>query len=230
MRRIRLFTVLAAMLLSCGIANAQTVKGDVNDDKMLNVKDITALADSVMKDNQSKRLDLNDDNAVNVADVVTVSNLIKETNYFYLGLEMPSKDNYTTIDGVATDYKSIKEVLDAKLELELLSGGERGFLLCPAGWEAKDLALQHENGSYYELTKVETNTISDYLLFNTEDIENDGTYVLKTIEAAEEYKKSLNPLYFWLGTYFPKSNTFPTINGQEVSGIVTTYTSLEDAM
>ena len=36
--------------------------------------------------------------------------------------------------------------------------------------------------------------------------------------------------YFWMGNYMPKSNTFPTINGKEVEGIVTTYTSLDDAM
>lgn len=36
--------------------------------------------------------------------------------------------------------------------------------------------------------------------------------------------------YFWLGTYLPKSSTFPTLGGKEVAGIVTTYTSLDDAM
>ena len=36
--------------------------------------------------------------------------------------------------------------------------------------------------------------------------------------------------YFWMGNYFPNSNNFPTINGKEVEGIVTTYTSLGEAM
>lgn len=36
--------------------------------------------------------------------------------------------------------------------------------------------------------------------------------------------------YFWMGNYMPKSNTFPSLNGKEVEGIVTTYTSLDDAM
>lgn len=36
--------------------------------------------------------------------------------------------------------------------------------------------------------------------------------------------------YFWMGNYLPNSNNFPTINGKEVEGIVTTYTSLDDAM
>lgn len=36
--------------------------------------------------------------------------------------------------------------------------------------------------------------------------------------------------YFWMGTYLPTVNTFPTLGGKEVAGIVTTYTSLDDAM
>ena len=58
MRKMRLLTVLAAMLLSCGIANAQTegddkgnvtgdenaqveiTSGDVNNDGKLNIKDV----------------------------------------------------------------------------------------------------------------------------------------------------------------------------------------------
>lgn len=36
--------------------------------------------------------------------------------------------------------------------------------------------------------------------------------------------------YFWMGNYNPNSNNFPTLNGKEVEGIVTTYTSLDDAM
>lgn len=36
--------------------------------------------------------------------------------------------------------------------------------------------------------------------------------------------------YFWLGNYYPTSRNFPTLNGKEVEGIVTTYTSLDDAM
>lgn len=36
--------------------------------------------------------------------------------------------------------------------------------------------------------------------------------------------------YFWLGNTLPTANTFPTLGGKEVAGIVTTYTSLDDAM
>lgn len=80
MKKIRILTVLAAMLLSCGIAIAQIVIGDVNQDQKLNAKDITALADSVVKGKQSRRLDLNEDGKVNVADVTKVLNLIGAQN------------------------------------------------------------------------------------------------------------------------------------------------------
>ena len=36
--------------------------------------------------------------------------------------------------------------------------------------------------------------------------------------------------YFWLGNTLPTSRNFPTLNGKEVEGIVTTYTSLGEAM
>ena len=72
--------MLAAMLLNYGIAIAQIVIGDVNQDQKLNAKDITALADSVVNGKQSKRLDLNEDGKVNVADVTKVLNLIGAQN------------------------------------------------------------------------------------------------------------------------------------------------------
>ena len=345
----RILTVLAAMLLSCGIANAQTVKGDVNQDQKLNAEDITALADSVMKDNQSKRLDLNDDDKVNAADVVTVVNLIQDAEYFYLGTEKPTSENYNTLEGVSTEYESIEDVLKAAKEVSVekdktvyvlcpkdwnasgvvaqdqitgvfygleksdasienhevyktteiiatastivlksladaktyfaeknpnyfylgtqgptsenytrLEGGttkyetlekvleaaltlsieynEQGFLLYPSSWDAKELVLQNENnGSFYELklhalTPHVENVISGYTLLETGEVEGGAVTVLKTKAAAEEYKRSLKPEYFWLGNTKPTKNNFPTLGGKEVPGVVTTYTSLGEAM
>ena len=115
MRKMRLLTVLAAMLLSCGIANAQTegddkgnvtgdentqveiTSGDVNNDGKLNIKDVTAAADSIMDGKMSGTADVYKDQKVNAIDVVTVVNLIKETDYFLLGTEAPTNDNYTTV-------------------------------------------------------------------------------------------------------------------------------------
>ena len=229
MRKMRLLTVLAVMLLSCGIANAQTVRGDVNLDQKVDGEDITALADSVMKDNQSKRLDLNRDDKVNVADVVKVVNMIQNPIYFYLGTQEPTSENFTTLEGVTREYETLEEVMKAAPTLAI-EYNERGYLLCPLSWDAKDLALQNDNnGDFFELTEAETD-ISGYTLFKTEEVEGGAVTVLKTKADAEEYKKNLKPNYFWLGNTMPTSNNFPTLGGKEVAGIVTTYTSLAEAM
>ena len=109
MRKLRFLTVLAAILLSCGIANAQTVKGDVNNDGKLNTLDVTAAADSIMDDKKSGLADVNKDQKVDAADVVTVVKLIQETDYFYLGTQEPTSKNYTTLEGVTTEYESIDD-------------------------------------------------------------------------------------------------------------------------
>ena len=224
MRKMRLLTVLAVMLLSCGIANAQTVRGDVNLDQKVDGEDITALADSVMKDNQSKRLDLNRDDKVNVADVVKVVNMIQNPIYFYLGTQEPTSENFTTLEGVTREYETLEEVMKAAPTLAI-EYNERGYLLCPSSWDAKDLALQNDNnGDFFELTEAETD-ISGYTLFKTEEVEGGAVTVLKTKADAEEYERKLHPQYFWLG------NTFPTKDYlKDVDGIVTTYTSLGEAM
>ena len=347
MRKMRFLTVLAAILLSCGIANAQTVKGDVNNDGKLNTLDVTAAADSIMDDKKSGLADVNEDQKVNAADVVSVVKLIQDTDYFMLGTEVPTKDNYTTVDGVVTTYESISKALEAAPTIEVaadkagvllcpssweakdlvlqneedgtfyelaaaendisdydlfqtemiavatilklkskadaeaykkiketdffylgtqmptkdnyttLAGvvttyksiedvlkdapslsieyNERGYLLCPTSWDAKDLALQNNNnGEFFELTKAETD-ISGYTLFKTEEVEGGAVTTLKTKAAAEEYYAEKHPAddgknWFWMGNYFPKANTFPTINGEEVLGIVKNYTSLDEAM
>ena len=293
MRKIRFLIMMAAMLLSCGIANAQgtdatdgqttTLKGDLNEDGRVNAADVTVLVgiimetdyfllsndaavpnkgnytsfdgvvtnyksiDDVLGKDQTISLTANQKGillcpndwevkdlvlqneagtiyafgtpqedipgyalfqtgAVAAAGTYTLKTkadaeayVISITDFFYLGLDIPTKDNYTTIDGVATNYKSIKEVLDAELELELLSGGEQGFLLCPdkSDWKVEDLVLQNKNtGSYIEF-KAATTDINGYALYKTEDIENDGTYVLKTEAAAEAYVNKLKePQYF----------------------------------
>ena len=251
MRKMRLLTVLAAMLLSCGIANAQTegddkgnvtgdenaqveiTSGDVNNDGKLNIKDVTAAADSIMDGKKSGTADVYKDEKVNALDVVTVVNLIKETNYFYLGTEEPTKDNYTTLDGVVTNFKSYAELMNAAPTVKVTAGKAANFL-CPSSWGTEQWinVLQNEDdGTIYELGKVETD-ISEYTLYRTKIIAEEVTLKLKNEAEAEEYEKSLKPndLYFWLGNTFPTKNNFPTLGGKDVPGIVTTYTSLGEAM
>ena len=224
MRKMRFLTVLAAMLLSCGIANAQTVKGDVNNDGKLNTLDVTAAADSIMDDKKSGLADVNEDQKVNAADVVSVVKLIQDTDYFMLGTEVPTKDNYTTVDGVVTTYESISKALEAAPTIEV-AADKAGVLLCPSSWEAKDLVLQNEeDGTFYELAAAE-NDISDYDLFQTEMIAVATILKLKSKADAEAYKKIKETDFFYLGTQMPTKDNYTTL-----AGVVTTYKSIEDVL
>ena len=110
--------------------------GDVNNDGKLNIKDVTAAADSIMDGKKSGTADVNEDQKVNALDIVTVVNLIKETNYFLLGTEVPTKDNYTTLDGVVTTYTSLGEAMEKASRV--YSAGEWAVVLYPFSWGEKD--------------------------------------------------------------------------------------------
>lgn len=224
MRKMRFLTVLAAILLSCGIANAQTVKGDVNNDGKLNTLDVTAAADSIMDDKKSGLADVNEDQKVNAADVVSVVKLIQDTDYFMLGTEVPTKDNYTTVDGVVTTYESISKALEAAPTIEV-AADKAGVLLCPSSWEAKDLVLQNEeDGTFYELAAAE-NDISDYDLFQTEMIAVATILKLKSKADAEAYKKIKETDFFYLGTQMPTKDNYTTIDG-----VVSTYKTIDEVL
>ena len=149
MKTKRLLIALAAVLLSCGITNAQTegndvnevkavVQGDANKDGVVNVVDVPILADSIINNKLSdlERLDLNEDQKVNAADVTLLIKKIQNANYFYLGTEVPTKDGYTTTEGVVTDYESIIKVLEAAPTIKV-TAEKTAILLCPLSWDAK---------------------------------------------------------------------------------------------
>ena len=231
MRKMRFLTVLAAMLLSCGFANAQT-EGQTEGQ----------IGDLFMRNGETWG-DVNNDGKVDAADITILANIImgKYENiddYFYLGTVEPTRDNCNTLEGVVTTYESIEDALAAKPTLAIQNDGF-GYLLCPSGWVTSLMALQNEenNGSFYELKTIAASPepelyISGYTLFKTEQIENGGTYILKTKEAAEEYKRSLNPnpQYFWLGNTYPTKNIISMNIGTEVEGLFTDCTSLGEAM
>ena len=329
MRKIRFLIMMAAMLLSCGIANAQgseatdgqttTLKGDLNEDGRVNAADVTVLVGIIMNTdyfllgtdtempNRSNyttiggvvttyksiddvlkaapKVSLKADQrgtllcpeswdvtdlvlqnegdgasyALNAADTdISGYNLfqtekvadeaeyvlktkaeaeaykISITDFFYLGTEEPTKDNYTTIEGVVTNYKNFPEVLEAAPTIKV-TAGKAANLLCPSSWNADMVVFvfqNEEDGTIYNTGKVETD-ISEYTLFRTEVMAEEVTLKLKLKLDAEAYEESLHPnvpQYFWLGNTFPTENNFPTLGGKEVDGISTTYTSLGEAM
>ena len=52
------------------------IKGDVNDDKEVNVADINAIIDTILGGNGNPKCDVNDDSEINIADVNTVIDII----------------------------------------------------------------------------------------------------------------------------------------------------------
>ena len=120
MKTKRLLIALAAVLLSCGITNAQqtegnnvnedkqsdvevkAVQGDANKDGVVNAADVPVLADSIITDKLSdlERLDLNEDQKVNAADVTLLIKKIQDTNYFWMGTVKPTSTDYSTKEDV----------------------------------------------------------------------------------------------------------------------------------
>ena len=207
MRKIRLLFMMLAMLLSCGIANAQsTEETDVQTTEPL-------------------KGDLNEDGRVNAADVTVLVGIIMNTDYFLLGTdtEMPNRSNYTTIGGVVTTYKSIDDVLKAAPKVSL-KADQRGTLLCPESWDVTDLVLQNEgDGASYALNAADTD-ISGYNLFQTEKVADEAEYVLKTKAEAEAYKISITD-FFYLGTEEPTKDNYTTIEG-----VVTNYKNFPEVL
>lgn len=52
------------------------IKGDVNNDKMVNVQDVVACVNVILTSSDNKRADVNKDGSINVQDVVNVVNII----------------------------------------------------------------------------------------------------------------------------------------------------------
>lgn len=59
-----------------GRATDDAIKGDVNDDKEVNIADINAIIDAILGSNGNPKCDVNDDSEINIADVNTVIDII----------------------------------------------------------------------------------------------------------------------------------------------------------
>ena len=86
---------------------------------------------------------------------------------------------------------------------------------------------------------VSSSSGSDNAIITVNVTENESTFSRSatiTVKAGDMSKTiaitqtGANPEYFWLGNTMPTSDNFPTQGGKEVPGIVTTYTSLAEAM
>ena len=150
MKTKRLLIALAAVLLNCGVANAQ-VKGDVNKDNKLNVKDVPALADSLIDKNKpSMRLDINENQKVNIADVVALVTQIQNIKYFWFGTGKPTSTNFDPTVNDVTTCSSLDEALRGK---NTVTTSSYGVFVCPAAWNVNisNYRFQDVAGNIYEL-------------------------------------------------------------------------------
>ena len=58
------------------IQTEEALRGDVNNDKMVNVQDVVACVNVILTDSDNNRADVNKDGSINVQDVVNVVNII----------------------------------------------------------------------------------------------------------------------------------------------------------
>ena len=151
----RIFTLLAVMIFASISAFAQSIehiKGDVNGDGRVNVADIASIIDIIAKG---------------------------EAGYFYFGNVRPTAENYTSLPGVIGSYTSISEASGATATI---AAGETLYMMCPASWmEGKSVELEDENGNPISfLEEKDAITISGYVIYRTQALNDEKTVVLKT--------------------------------------------------
>lgn len=151
----RIFTLLAVMIFASISAFAQSIehiKGDVNGDGRVNVADIASIIDIIAKG---------------------------EAGYFYFGNVRPTAENYTSLPGVIGSYTSISEASGATATI---AAGETLYMMCPASWmEGKSVELEDESGNPISfLEEKDAITISGYVIYRTQALNDEKTIVLKT--------------------------------------------------
>ena len=152
------FTFLGAMLLtsiSSFAQNNETLKGDVNEDGIVDVADIATII-SIMASGE-----------------VTLK------HYFYLGTNKPTAENYKILPGVVTSFTSIDDAIGTTASI---AAGETLYMMCPLKWMyGKNVSLEDEMGVVMCFSEsVDSVTISDYAIYSTRIINDEKNVVLKT--------------------------------------------------
>lgn len=159
----KFFMLLAAMLLGCVSAFAQSgnnesLKGDLNEDGIVDVGDINAIL-KIMKDGGGP---------------VTVD------SYFYLGTTKPTAANYKSVPGIVAAFTSIDDAVGTTAPV---AAGETLYMLCPAAWvTGKNVALEDNSGNTIDfLDEKDAATISGYVIYKTQVWNAPNDVVLKTV-------------------------------------------------
>ena len=115
-----------------------------------------------------------------------------------------------------------------------ISSSKTNYLYLGAGGGGSAIIWSYVLYRYYGLSvRPVLRCLTEATEMSKYDLNNDG--VVNVADIVEEVNiinsgEGTGSGYFWLGNYYPTSLNFPTLNGKEVEGIVTTYTSLDEAM
>ena len=153
----KLFFFMAAMLLSVGAfaqSNETPLKGDVNEDGVVDVADITA--------------------------VIGIIKNVQE-HYFYLGTIKPTAENYKIIPGATTSYTSFDEAVGTTVSVD---AGQTLYMLCPAEWvkwvKGKNVTLEDNSGETLNFSEeIDYTTVSGYAIYKTQVLTDAKDVTLK---------------------------------------------------
>ena len=153
--RTRFMTILAAMLLSISSfaqsSNNEPLKGDVNEDGVVDVADITA--------------------------VIGIIKNVQE-HYFYLGTIKPTAENYKIIPGATTSYTSFDEAVGTTVSVD---AGQTLYMLCPAEWvKGKNVTLEDNSGETLNFSEeIDYTTVSGCAIYKTQVLTDAKDVTLK---------------------------------------------------
>ena len=151
----KLFFFMAAMLLVSVSAYAQSnetpLKGDVNEDGVVDVADITA--------------------------VIGIIKNVQE-HYFYLGTIKPTAENYKIIPGATTSYTSFDEAVGTTVSVD---AGQTLYMLCPAEWvKGKNVTLEDNSGETLNFSEeIDYTTVSGCAIYKTQVLTDAKDVTLK---------------------------------------------------
>lgn len=130
--------------------------------------------------NEPLKGDVNDDGIVDVADITAVIGIIKnaQEHYFYLGTIKPTAENYKVIPGATTSFTSLDEAMGTSVSV---NAGQTLYMLCPATWIlGSDVTIVNSSGQNIAFSsEIDNSTVPGYSIYKTEPWSTSSEATLK---------------------------------------------------
>ena len=181
MKAKKLLIALTVFLLSIGTASAQSVRGDVNNDGVVNVADITELVNIIMSSSTTPGND-------------PVVEPVGETYYYWIGTSKPSTANNFHATSTTT-FTTLAEALASNKSISV-SANSWGVVLLPSSWKANadDLVLWDNNNSKMYTLAKKTTDIANHDYFESKvKIQDATTIYLKKKSDVQGQAKATDP-------------------------------------